>query len=99
MIVKRGRKRKNDLYFGTEEEDAVVKFLESKHIAIVDTVKGVPITINHKLGEKIITSVSYKIPNIKTYGNKEKFTEIDLDFTITEIRDNSIDLIIIKIKY
>lgn len=30
MIAKRGRKRKNDMYFGPEEEEAVVKFLESE---------------------------------------------------------------------
>jgi len=29
----RGRKRKNDLYFGPEEEKAVVRFIESKDIA------------------------------------------------------------------
>ena len=28
-MVKRGRKRKNDIYFGPDEEEAVVKFLES----------------------------------------------------------------------
>lgn len=96
MVAKRGRKRKNDMYFGTEEEEAVVKFLESKHIAIVDTVKGVPITIKHKLGEKVVTSVSYKTPNIKTYGNKEKFIETTLDFIVTDIKNDSIDLIVNK---
>ena len=29
MATKRGRKRKNEMYFGPEEEEAVVKFLES----------------------------------------------------------------------
>ena len=29
MMKKRGRKRVNDLYFGPEEELAVIKFLES----------------------------------------------------------------------
>ena len=28
MATKRGRKRKNEMYFGPEEEEAVVKFLE-----------------------------------------------------------------------
>jgi len=32
MAKKRGRKRKNDLYFGPEQEEAVVKFLESEDI-------------------------------------------------------------------
>jgi len=30
MVNKRGRKRVNDIYFGPEEEEAVVKFLESE---------------------------------------------------------------------
>ncbi len=29
MVTKRGRKRKNEMYFGPEEEEAVIKFLES----------------------------------------------------------------------
>jgi len=28
-MIKRGRKRKNDMYFGPEEEEAVIRFLES----------------------------------------------------------------------
>lgn len=30
MVTKRGRKRTNEMYFGPEEEEAVVKFLESE---------------------------------------------------------------------
>jgi hypothetical protein len=30
MVNKRGRKRKNDMYFGPNEEEAVIKFLESE---------------------------------------------------------------------
>ena len=29
MVTKRGRKRTNEMYFGPEEEEAVIKFLES----------------------------------------------------------------------
>ena len=30
MAIQRGRKRKNEMYFGPEEEEAVIKFLESE---------------------------------------------------------------------
>ena len=30
MVNKRGRKRKNEMYFGPDEEEAVIKFLESE---------------------------------------------------------------------
>ena len=30
MATKRGRKRKNEMYFGPEEEEAVIRFLESE---------------------------------------------------------------------
>ena len=29
MTTKRGRKRKNEMYFGPNEEEAVIRFLES----------------------------------------------------------------------
>jgi len=31
MAIKRGRKRQNEMYFGPEEEEAVIKFLESEN--------------------------------------------------------------------
>ncbi len=90
----RGRKRKNELYFGPEEEEAVVKFLESRHVTQIDLFKGVPIRVDHKLGEKIIITVSYTIPNENAYGNDAKFIEIDLDFTTKNLNENSVDIII-----
>ena len=79
METKRGRKRKNEMYFGPEEEEAVVKFLESRVIEVVDFKKNQPVTIKHNLGENISIDVSYKIPNEKAYGSDPKFIEIDVD--------------------
>lgn len=55
MATKRGRKRKNDLYFGPKEEEAICKFLEStddvKRNKIFNDVLKVPL---YRMAELII---------------------------------------------
>lgn len=92
MVNKRGRKRKNDMYFGPDEEAAVVKFLESRYVEKVNFIKGKILTINHTLGEKVIVSVSHIIPNETAYGNDSKFIEIDLDVITTNHTETSVDI-------
>ncbi len=78
MVNKRGRKRTNEVYFGPDEEAAVIKFLEFREIKIIDFVKGKPIKIEHNLGKNISIDASYIIPNENAYGSDSKTLEIDL---------------------
>jgi hypothetical protein len=78
---KRGRKRTNDLYFGPEQEDAVVRFLESDDIiernAIYNKFLRYPI-------EKMVESI---IRTYKLYRKSISFDELHTDtisFLITK---------------
>lgn len=92
MIAKRGRKRKNELYFGPEEEEAVVKFLESRYVEKIDLVSGKMVRINHGLGEKIIISLSHIIPNENAYGSDSKFLEVDIEMVASNYTELSVDI-------
>lgn len=92
MVTKRGRKRTNEMYFGPEEEEAVVKFLESRCIETVNFIKGKPISIKHKLGKEVVIAANYTIKNENAYANDSKFITIDIDFTITNITDEGFDI-------
>lgn len=92
MESKRGRKRKNEMYFGPEEEDAVRKFLEFRYVEVVDFKKNQPVTIKHKLGKIISINVSYMIPNENAYGSDSKFIELDADVIATNYTDESVDI-------
>jgi len=93
MVTKRGRKRKNEMYFGPEEEEAVVKFLDFRHIETVNLIANKPYTISHNLGSEIIVSVYYIIPNEKAYGNDNKFLTIDVETETKNIRNDSVDIV------
>lgn len=93
MVTKRGRKRKNEMYFGPEEEEAVVRFLESRHIETLDLTSFKKITINHSLGEEVIVDAFYIIPNENAYGNDSKFLTIDVPITASSKTNESIDII------
>lgn len=92
MIAKRGRKRKNELYFGPEEEEAVVKFLESRYVEKIDLFNHKTVRITHGLGEKIIISVSHTVPNENAYGSDSKFIEIDIDIYCNNYTETSVDI-------
>jgi len=78
---KRGRKRTNDLYFGPEQEDAVVRFLESD-----DTIERNAIynkSLRHPI-EKMVESI---IRTYKLYRKSVTFEELHADtisFLITK---------------
>lgn len=93
MVNKRGRKRKNDMYFGPDEEAAVVKFLESRFVEKTNLFKNKVLTIYHNLGLNVIVSVSHIIPNENAYGNDSKTLEIDLDVTVTNQTEVSVDIV------
>jgi hypothetical protein len=93
MVNKRGRKRKNDMYFGPEEEEAVVKFLDSRHIEILNLSSYKQTTINHKLGDSVIVDAFYVTPNKNAYGNDEKFLTIDVPLTACCNTNETIDII------
>jgi hypothetical protein len=93
MVTKRGRKRKNEMYFGPEEEEAVVRFLESRHIETIDLTSFKKTTINHSLGEEVIVDAFYIIPNENAYGNDSKFLTIDVPITASSKTNESIDII------
>ena len=93
MVSKRGRKRKNDMYFGPEEEEAVIKFLESRHIEVLNLSSYKQLRINHNLGEEVIVDAFYVIPNENAYGNDEKFLTIDVPLTACCKTNESIDII------
>lgn len=92
MVTKRGRKRKNDMYFGPEEEEAVIKFLEFRDIQKITLIKNRPITLTHKLGKNVLVDISYQIPNDKRYGNDSKFIDIDVEVKLSNITETSIDV-------
>ena len=93
MATKRGRKRKNDMYFGPDEEEAVIKFLESRYIETVNFVANKPITIKHNLGNRIIVDVSYIIKNEAAYGNDSKFLTIEITgITVSNVTEKTLDI-------
>lgn len=93
MVNKRGRKRKNDMYFGPDEEQAVIQFLDSRYIETINIKDNSPITIQHNLGKNILIDVSHIIPNENCYGNDSKFLEIDITITATNYTENTVDII------
>ncbi len=93
MVTKRGRKRTNEMYFGPEEEEAVVKFLETRYIETIDFISNKKLTIKHDLGEEVIIDAFYIIPNENAYGNDSKFLTIDVPLTASSICGNSIDIV------
>ena len=82
MVTKRGRKRKNEMYFGPEEEEAVIKFLEStdeteRNLIFNEWLKG-PL-------DKMIESI---IRKYKLYRKGETFEELHSDtlsFLMTKV--------------
>jgi len=78
---KRGRKRKNDLYFGPEQEEAVVRFLESDDI--IERNKIYNKFLRHPI-EKMVESI---IRTYKLYRKSVTFEELHTDtisFLITK---------------
>lgn len=92
MVNKRGRKRKNDMYFGPNEEEAVIKFLESRHIETVNLSANKKITIHHKLGKNILVNAFYVIQNDSAYSKDSKFITIDIDVILNNLTDESVDI-------
>lgn len=81
MAKQRGRKRVNDLYFGPEEEEAVVKFLESEDI---DERNAIYNKWLRKPLDKMIESI---IRKYKLYRKGETFEDLHSDtlsFLITK---------------
>lgn len=81
MAKQRGRKRVNDLYFGPEEEEAVVKFLESEDIAERNAIYNKWL---RKPLDKMIESI---IRKYKLYRKGESFEDLHSDtlsFLITK---------------
>lgn len=93
MTVKPGRKRKTELYFGPEVEEAVIKFLSLRHVEIIDLEKNKPITIKHNLGKNLNVSTYVVLPNPKAYGKDDKFIKFDVNVDITNKTNNSFDII------
>jgi len=93
MVNKRGRKRKNELYFGPEEEEAVIKFLNSRYVETIDLVSNKVNTIKHNLGKDVVVSANYTIPNENCYGNDSKFITIDIDIKSSNFTETSVDVV------
>ncbi len=91
-MVKRGRKRKNDIYFGPDEEAAVINFLEFRYLVKLNLVKDKSVTINHNLGDNVIVTASYTKKNDSSYINDAKVIEIDLDVKIINKTENSLTI-------
>jgi hypothetical protein len=81
MAKQRGRKRTNDLYFGPDEEEAVIKFLESEDDAERNVIYN---TWLRKPLDKMIESI---IRRYKLYRKGETFEDLHSDtlsFLITK---------------
>jgi hypothetical protein len=82
MIAKRGRKRKNDMYFGPEEEEAVVRFLES------DNESDRNLIFNEWLKAPLDKMIESIIRRYKLYRKGETFEELHGDtvsFLMTKV--------------
>lgn len=82
MVNKRGRKRTNELYFGPEEEEAIVKFLESKDQAERNVI------FNESLKAPLDKMVESIIRKYKLYRKTESFEDLHTDtisFLITKV--------------
>lgn len=93
MVTKRGRKRTTEMYFGPDEEEAVIKFLKLRYIETVDFIGKKPTTIKHHLGKNIVISVNYVVPNENCYGNDSKTITVDVDVITDNYTDTSVDII------
>lgn len=81
MAKKRGRKRKNDLYFGPEEEEAVVKFLECDDLIERNRI------YNKFLRDPLNKMIESIIRRYKLYRKGETFEDLHSDtlsFLITK---------------
>jgi hypothetical protein len=82
MATKRGRKRKNEMYFGPEEEEAVVKFLES-----TDTNER-NLIFNEWLKAPLDKMIEAIIRRYKLYRKGETYEELHSDtvsFLMTKV--------------
>ena len=82
MVAKRGRKRVNEMYFGPEEEEAVVKFLESED----ETERN--LVFNEWLKAPLDKMVESIIRRYKLYRKGETFEELHGDtisFLMTKV--------------
>lgn len=82
MITKRGRKRKNEMYFGPEEEQAVIKFLES-----TDEIER-NLIFNEWLKAPLDKMIESIIRRYKLYRKRETFEELHSDtisFLMTKV--------------
>ena len=82
MESKRGRKRKNEMYFGPEEEEAVVKFLESEDDAERNLI------FNEWLKAPLDKMIESIIRRYKLYRKGETFEELHGDtvsFLMTKV--------------
>lgn len=82
MVAKRGRKRTNEMYFGPEEEEAVVKFLESED----ETERN--LVFNEWLKAPLDKMVESIIRRYKLYRKGETFEELHGDtisFLMTKV--------------
>lgn len=82
MVNKRGRKRKNELYFGPDEEEAVIKFLESEDEAERN------IIFNECLKGPLNQMIESIIRKYKLYRKGETFEDLHTDtlsFLMTKV--------------
>jgi hypothetical protein len=82
MVGKRGRKRTNDMYFGPEEEEAVVKFLESESEVERNLI------FNEWLKAPLDKMIESIIRRYKLYRKGETFEELHSDtvsFLMTKV--------------
>jgi len=82
MVTKRGRKRKNEMYFGPDEEEAVVKFLES-----TDDIER-NLIFNEWLKAPLDKMIESIIRRYKLYRKGETFEELHSDtvsFLMTKV--------------
>ena len=82
METKRGRKRKNEMYFGPDEEEAVIKFLESTD----ETERN--LIFNEWLKAPLDKMIESIIRRYKLYRKGETFEELHTDtvsFLMTKV--------------
>jgi hypothetical protein len=82
METKRGRKRKNEMYFGPDEEEAVIKFLESTDEAERNLI------FNEWLKAPLDKMIESIIRRYKLYRKGETFEELHSDtvsFLMTKV--------------
>jgi len=80
------------MYFGPEEEEAVIKFLNTRHIEKINFTSNEKIILKHKLGDDIIVDAFYEVPCEFSYDKDKKLEQISVDISSKKLTSDSVEI-------